>query len=76
MGVAVTTFLQHRRRRCHRNTFDLVDLKECMHLLRRLVVGAGRCVGGVLGLGLALGRYGGRLTRRLGLGGGPEGLAK
>ena len=76
MGVAVTTFLQHRRRRCHRNTFDLVDFKECMHLLRRLVIGAGRCVGGVLGLGLALGRCSGRLTRRLGLGGGPEGLIK
>ena len=46
-----------------------------MHLLRRLVVGASRCVGGVLGLRLSLGRCSGRLTRRLGLGGGPESLA-
>jgi hypothetical protein len=44
-----------------------------MHLLRRLVVGAGRCVGGVLGLGL-LSRCSGRLARGLGLGGSPEGL--
>ena len=73
--AAEAAFLQHRRRRCHRNTFELVDLKECMHLLRRLVVGASRCVGGVLGLGLALGRCSGSLTRRLGLGGGPESLA-
>jgi hypothetical protein len=47
-----------------------------MHLLRRLVVGASGCVGGVLGLGLALGRCSGRLTRGLGLGGGPESLVR
>lgn len=44
------------------------------HLLRGLVLGAGGRVSGVLGLGLGLGRCGGSLTRRLGLGGGPEGL--
>ena len=45
-----------------------------MHLLGGLVVGASRRVGGVPGLGLGLGRCGGGLVRRLGLGGGPESL--
>jgi hypothetical protein len=45
-----------------------------VHLLGGLVVGASRRVGGVLGLGLGLGRCGGGLVRRLGLGGGPESL--
>lgn len=45
-----------------------------MHLLGGLVLGAGRRVGGVLGLGLGLGRCGGGLVRGLGLGGSPESL--
>lgn len=45
-----------------------------MHLLGGLVLGASRRVGGVLGLGLGLGRCGGGLVRRLGLGGSPESL--
>lgn len=45
-----------------------------LHLLRGLVLGAGRRVGGVLGLGLGLRRCGGSLARRLSLGGSPESL--
>ena len=45
-----------------------------MQLLGGLVVGASRRVGGVLGLGLGLGRCGGGLVRGLGLGGSPESL--
>ena len=67
-------FPYHRRRRCHRNAFALLCKKECVHLLGGLVVGASRRVGGVLGLGLGLGRCGGGLVRRLGLGGSPESL--